>query len=569
MNWLDYSVIIVYLVAFLAMGYLFKENKNSEDYFLGGKSMGWFPLSLSTMATQLSAISFISAPAFVGLKANGGMKWLTFEFGVPLAMIGIMFFIIPPLYKSGVVSIYEYLEKRFSSSTRKLISVVFQISRALGTGVMVFTMALIIQAVVGISFHWTLLIISVVTLVYSYQGGMKAVVWGDAIQMFILFLGLIICLIVGYSMLKDTGDFTGFSQDRLQVIDFNNLGFFSGEEYGFWPMLLGGLFLYLSYYGTDQTQAQRLLSAKNEGTIKKLLMANGLLRFPVVLVYCIMGLIIGYLVSNIPEFYASIEETTRIHYPGEFAKNGIKPDLMIPVFITEYLPNGLIGVLMIGIMSAAMSSLSSTINSLSAVTIEDFFNNKKEKMSEKRYMFISKGLVVFWGTVCILAAYLFGNSESTVIELINAISSLFYGPILAAFVIAIFFKKVNHIGMNAAIISSVAINLIFKYLPELTYFLNQGSFYSGNLGIHEALVEVGVYNVLDLFWIWYNLTGFVIAIVIALVATRLSSRIPAKQLTIQYHIDKKSLFGKETIVLLGFFVMILLFSYFLPSIISG
>ena len=108
MNWLDYTIIIVYLIGFVAMGYFFKENKDSKDYFLGGKSLGWFPLSLSTMATQLSAISFISAPAFVGLKANGGLKWLTFEFGVPLAMIGIMFFIIPPLYKSGIVSIYEY-----------------------------------------------------------------------------------------------------------------------------------------------------------------------------------------------------------------------------------------------------------------------------------------------------------------------------------------------------------------------------------------------------------------------------------------------------------------------------
>ncbi|MBD10331.1 MAG: sodium transporter, partial [Flavobacteriaceae bacterium] len=250
MNWLDYTIIIVYLIGFVAMGYFFKENKDSKDYFLGGKSLGWFPLSLSTMATQLSAISFISAPAFVGLKANGGLKWLTFEFGVPLAMIGIMFFIIPPLYKSGIVSIYEYLERRFSKSTRKLISVVFQISRALGTGVMVFTMALIIQAVVGISFHWTLIVISIVTLIYSYQGGMKAVVWGDAIQMIILFSGLIICLIVGYSLMEDTGTFTGFNTERLQVIDLSNLGIFQGEEYGFWPMLLGGLFLYLSYYGT-------------------------------------------------------------------------------------------------------------------------------------------------------------------------------------------------------------------------------------------------------------------------------------------------------------------------------
>jgi len=568
MNWLDYTIIGVYLVGFMAMGYFFKENKNSKDYFLGGKSLGWFPLSLSTMATQLSAISFISAPAFVGLKANGGMKWLTFEFGVPLAMIGIMFFIIPPLYKSGIVSIYEYLERRFSPSTRKLISVVFQISRALGTGVMVFTMALIIQAVAGISFHWTLLIISVVTLVYSYQGGMKAVVWGDAIQMIILFFGLIICLVVGYSLMKDTGTFTGFDPERLQVIDFSNLGLFGGEEYGFWPMLLGGLFLYLSYYGTDQTQAQRLLSAKNEGTIKKLLMANGLLRFPVVLVYCIMGLVIGYLVTNIPEFYESIRETTRIHYPGEYAKSGIKPDLMVPVFITNYLPNGLIGILMVGIMSAAMSSLSSTINSLSAVTIEDFFNSGEKKLSEKKYMFLSKGLVIFWGTVCILAAYLFGNSESTVIELINAISSLFYGPILAAFVIAIFFKKVNHIGMNTAIITAVVVNLIFKYLPELVYFFNQGNFYTGDVSIHTALAEVGIHNVLNLFWIWYNLTGFVIAVIVAIIVSKLTSKTPAKQLELSYTFNKKDLLQKESVILISFFVLILVVSYVLPSILS-
>ena len=568
MNWLDYTVIAIYLIGFIAMGYFFKDNKDSKDYFLGGKSLGWFPLSLSTMATQLSAISFISAPAFVGLKANGGMKWLTFEFAVPLAMIGIMFFIIPPLYKSGIVSIYEYLEQRFSKTTRKIISVVFQISRALGTGVMVFTMALIIQAVVGISFHYTLIIISVVTLIYSYQGGMKAVVWGDAIQMIILFAGLIICLIVGYSMLKDTGTFNGFDQSRLQVIDLDNFGIFSGDEYGFWPMLLGGLFLYLSYYGTDQTQAQRLLSAKDEGTIKKLLMANGLLRFPVVLVYCVMGLIIGYLVSSIPEFYESIKETTRIHYPGEYASSGIKPDLMIPVFITNYLPNGLIGILMVGVMSAAMSSLSSTINSLSAVTIEDFFNSGEKKLTGKRYMFISKGLVVFWGTVCILAAYLFGNSQSTVIELINAISSLFFGPILAAFIIAIFFKKVNHIGMNVAIITSVAVNLIFKYLPELVYLFNEGSFYSGGGSVHEALADIGINNIPDLFWIWYNLTGFVIAVVMALIVSKMTSKIPAKKMQLQYSFNTKELLQRESIILMSFFVLILVFSYFLPSILG-
>ena len=183
MNWLDFLIIGIYIIFFLGMGFFFKDNKNAKDYFLGGRSMGWFPLSLSTMATQLSAISFISAPAFVGLKLNGGLKWLTFEFAVPIAMAFIMLFIIPPLFRSGVVSIYEFIEKRFSSSTRLILSVVFQISKALGTGVMVYTIAIILQAVLDIDYVYTVLIISAITIVYSWQGGMKAVVWGDAVQM--------------------------------------------------------------------------------------------------------------------------------------------------------------------------------------------------------------------------------------------------------------------------------------------------------------------------------------------------------------------------------------------------
>ncbi|MEM7187639.1 MAG: sodium transporter, partial [Bacteroidota bacterium] len=152
MNWLDYTIVISYIVFFLGMGYFFKNNKDSKDYFLGGRSLGWFPLSLSTMATQLSAISFISAPAFVGIKLAGGMKWLTFEFAVPLAMIAIMLFVIPPLFRSGVVSIYEFVERRFSASTRLILSIVFQISRALGTGVMIYTIAIILQAILDIDY---------------------------------------------------------------------------------------------------------------------------------------------------------------------------------------------------------------------------------------------------------------------------------------------------------------------------------------------------------------------------------------------------------------------------------
>ena len=193
MNYLDYIVIFVYIAGFLLLGRLFKGSESGEDYFLGGKSFGWASLSLSTVATQLSAISFISAPAFVGLKEGGGMMWLTYEFAVPLAMLFLMIFLIPPMYKAGIVSVYEYLERRFSASTRILLSSVFQVSRAFATSVMVYTVALILTSVMDIPMWQTILIIGVVTLIYCYQGGMKAVVYGDVIQMIILFGGIIIC----------------------------------------------------------------------------------------------------------------------------------------------------------------------------------------------------------------------------------------------------------------------------------------------------------------------------------------------------------------------------------------
>ncbi len=545
MNYLDYIIIVIYIVGFLGLGFFFKDNKDSKDYFLGGNSLGWFPLSLSTMATQLSAISFISAPAFVGLKLNGGMKWLTFELAVPLAMIFIMLVIVPPLYRSGIVSIYEFVEKRFDASTRLILSVVFQISRALGTGVMVYTIAFILQAVLNIDFVYTILIISVITIVYSWQGGMKAVVWGDAIQMIILFAGLVICLYYGWDIVQANGGFSAsLSPDRLQVIDYN-WGFSKGEEYGVVPMIVGGFFLYASYYGCDQTQAQRLLSAKNEKTIRQLLLANGLLRFPVVFVYCFMGLVVGSLALSAPDFMAEISQVTQTHFPEEYAKTGFKPDLMIPVFILKYLPHGMIGILMVGIMSAAMSSLSSTINSLSAVTVEDFFNRGDKKLSNEQYMRISKISVVFWGGVCIGAAFLFGGSDSPVIEIINAIGSVFYGPVLATFVLAIFSKKVNSQGMKAGIIIAVLVNLLFSKTMQNMFGLDFG---------------------FSIFWMWLNFTGFILAVAIAYLVSALT-KAEAKELTQVQHTFKWSdLSAKEPVILISFFVVILTVSYLVPTI---
>lgn len=518
MNLLDYCIIAVYILFFLWLGTRFKDSADAKDYFLGGKSFGWFPLTLSTAATQLSAISFISAPAFVGLKQGGGMIWLTYEFAVPLAMLFLMVVLVPPMYKSGIVSVYSYLEKRFGTSTRVLLSGVFQISRAFATGVMIYAVALILTSVIAIPMWQTITIIGVVTLVYSLLGGMKAVVYGDVIQMLILLGGIIICFGFGLYYIGGWSNFLAeVDTDRLTAVNFTSLGLEKGDEFGFWPMVLGGFFLYASYYGTDQSQVQRLFSAKSMGTVKKTLLANGLIRFPITLMYCIMGLVIGTMVLQTPAFQAAI--------PAD------KPDMMIPIFIRDYLPHGVIGVLIVAIFSAAMSSLSSAINSLSAASTEDFFN-RDGQLSNQEHLKVSRLAALLWGIVCIVLAFFMGDIADTVIEAINKVGSVFYGPILATFVLAILFKRVGKIGANAGLITGVLVNVyLWKFVPEV-------------------------------FWFWWNMIG---GLVTFGVATLVSLAFPAGQKEVFGAQEKTAIDWNYVMLLIGAFIAMVSFSVFLPN----
>lgn len=473
MNWLDYTVVVIYILAFLWLGNLFKGQKSKAEYFLGSRSFGWFPLGLSVMATQLSAISFVSAPAFVGLREGGGLQWLSFEFGVPLAMIFLGLYLLPRLYKSGIVSIYEYLERRFGRYTRLLISAVFQISRSFSTGVMIYAVAIILVGILDIPFWQTVLVIGVITMIYSLQGGMKAVVYGDMIQMLILLLGIVICTVGGLSYVGGWSALsTTLDPARLNAVDFTVLGIGGDGDFGFWPMAIGGFFLYASYYGTDQSQVQRLLSAKDFSTVKKTLLFNGIMRFPITLLYCVMGLIIGTMVIQTPEFLSEI--------PSD------KVDLMIPIFIRDYLPHGIIGLLIVAILSAAMSSLSSAINSLSAATTEDMLLGGK-KVDDKIYVRYSKASSLFWGVVCIVLAFFAEDIADTVIEAINKIGSVFYGPILATFVSAVGLKKIGGRAMNIGLLTGVGVNV---YLW---------------LGVGDQL-----------FWFWWNFIGAAVSLAVAL-----------------------------------------------------
>ncbi|MGQ8365508.1 sodium:solute symporter family transporter [Glaciecola sp. 1036] len=481
MNWLDYSILAIYFLGLLLMGFLLRHQVSKEDYYLGGRKIGWKPLTLSVMATQLSAVSFISAPAFVGLREGGGLVWLTYELAVPLAMLFLLWRLMPTLHASGVVSVYDYLERRFSMSTRLVISAVFQISRSFATGIMIYAISIILQGTIGLDFWQSIALIGFVTILYSLQGGMSAVVYGDALQMILIIIGAVLCLLYG---LEYAGGISSvISQvdiDRLTALNTESTGF-DGGSFGLLPMIFGGIVLYASYYGCDQSEAQRCLSAHDQKDLKKMLMSAAFLRFPITLLYCATGLVIGVFAFATPEFMLQIPKDS--------------PDWMMPVFIINYLPNGIIGILLVAIMAAAMSSLSSAVNSLSAVTLEDICRITKKSLTDRQYLIGARCTGLFWGLITLIFSAFAGDIAPTVIEAINKIGSLFYGPILACFILGIYAKSVRSLHVNLGIFSGVLTNMMLWLFFE------------------------------NVFWFWWNLFGLTVTLLISLALSVLSNHV--------------------------------------------
>jgi SSS family transporter len=521
-NAFDYSLVAIYLLAMLWFGIRFRRSRQGVDYFLGGRGFGPFSLSMSTMATQLSAISFISAPAFVGLRPGGGMHFLTFEFGVPLAMIVIMVVIGPMLYRSGVVSVYSFLEQRFGSSTRLLLAGLFVFMRTLGSGIAIHMMCVVLTSLTGIALWQIVALLGVVSVIYSLEGGMKAVVYSEVAQMVIMVSGILLIVAFG---LHHVGGWSGLEaqldRGRLQVVDFSNFGF-DGREFGFWPMLIGGFFLYISYYGTDQTQAQRALSARDEGTLRRMLVFNGLFRFPVTLCYCVGGLILGTFAIGNAEFRALIPAG--------------KPDLMIPVFVSNYLPHGVIGIIVVALIAAGMSSYSATLNSVSAVVMEDFVS-RFAPVPKERYVAWSKLVSMVLGVITLAVGFFADRIAPTAIEAINKVGSLVYGPILGIFLLAALGRWIKPWAGNTGVVVGLLVNLY------LWIFCKQ------------------------VFWLWWNVFGTVITVAVGSflsLASRTSTDVPV---SFAGFVHARP--GRDAALLLLYFLAMLGFAIVLPRLIAA
>ena len=476
MNPLDWSVVAVYLMGMIFMSwYLGRNQADMQDYYLGGNDLSWWAIGISTMATQCSTNSLLGAPAFI---ITAGLLWLQYEFAVPLAMVAIMVFLLPFYRKLRLVSIYEYLELRFGVGTRTLLSLLFQVLRAFATGVTVYGIAIVLQEIAGIPFIYSVLLLGIVTIIYDMLGGMTAVVYSDVIQMAVLYLGILLCVVysvmavgglgevlvlfpqVGGVLAKVTGEpqtFSGFA-----AVDLSGHGLGDGKTFAFWPMLLGGFFLYVSYYGCDQTQVQRELSSKDLDDTNLSLMLNGLSRFPLVATYCFMGVCIGaYIVAN-PGFLQSLRTA-----------DGWEYNLAVPKFVLANLPHGVIGLVIVALFSAAMSSLDSTINSLSATTIKDIYEQffaEGGKIPEEKQLMLSRIMTVFWGMVCVGFSFVVGDISKSIIESVNKIGSLANGPILALFLMGILTRRVNSQGAVVGLVAGFAGNVaLWIYAPNVSW----------------------------------------------------------------------------------------------------
>ena len=526
MNTLDWIILLGTLGFIVGYGaWKNRKNESITDYLKGGNSARWWTIGLSVMATQASAITFLSTP---GQAFHDGMGFVQFYFGLPFAVIIICLFFIPLYHKLKVFTAYEFLEQRFDQRTRTLTAILFLVQRGLAAGITIYAPAIILSVVLGWPLKPLILLIGLIVIFYTVIGGTAAVNVTQKQQMFIIFLGMIVAF--GY-IVKSFPEHIGFCKalsiagktGKLDVIDFS---FDPNNRYTFWSGITGGLFLALSYFGTDQSQVQRYLSGKSVWESQMGLIMNGFLKVPMQFFILLVGVMVFVFyqfetsplhfnpkgvetVLNSPHAaaYQKLEEehrATQILRHAMLEKNidettlenlakidGLErtqrqkakllikkadpqqetndKDYVFISFILGYLPQGIVGLLLAVILSAAMSSTASELNALAATTTVDLYQRNVGEKSPAHLVKASQGFTLLWGGIAILFAA-FGSLVENLIQLVNIIGSVFYGTILGVFLVAFFLKQVKGKAVFWAAIVSEAL-VIFIFTQDWVSFL--------------------------------------------------------------------------------------------------
>lgn len=552
LNWIDWVVLSVTLLAIVAYGtWQTRGSKNVQDYLKGGNTSKWWTIGLSVMATQASAITFLSTP---GQAFNDGMGFVQFYFGLPIAMVVICMVFIPLYHRLQVYTAYEFLENRFDLKTRTLTAILFLIQRGLAAGITIFAPAIILSVVLGWDLLTLNIIIGFLVIIYTVSGGTRAVNVTQKHQMVVIFIGMFVAFFLIVDKLPQDITFSkalsiAGASGKMEILDFS---FDLNNRYTFWSGIIGGTFLMLSYFGTDQSQVQRYLSGKSVKEMQLGLIFNGLLKVPMQFFILLVGVMVFvfYQFNEAPVNFnpTATELVLNSKYSNEYkslqkeqqaifnekqnliqsfinsentdtslaislankASDSLKnearnlidkasknqnikvesndKDYVFIHFILNNLPRGLIGLLLAVILSAAMSSTSSELNALGSTTTIDLYKRNTSEKTEEHMVKASKWFTFGWGIMAIGVACV-ANLAENLIQLVNIIGSIFYGNVLGIFLLAFFFKFVKG---NAVFIGAIITQLIVLGL----YFLD-------------------LYEYINLPFLWLNFVGCIIVIAIA------------------------------------------------------
>ncbi len=529
MQLFDWIILVITLLFIVIYG-AWKTNgsKNVQDYILGSNETPWHIVGLSVMATQASAITFLSTP---GQAYHDGMGFVQFYFGLPIAMVIVCVTFIPIYHKYKVYTAYEYLGKRFDLRTRSLAAFLFLFQRGLGTGLTIYAPAIILSGLLGWNINYLNIIIGVLVIIYTVTGGTKAVNVTQKQQMFVILTGMLVTFFWILYYLPNDMTFSNAmhiagANDKMNIVNFS---LDPEEKYTFWSGITGGFFLALAYFGTDQSQVGRYLSGKSVKESQMGLLMNGFLKVPMQFFILLTGVLVfvffqfnpvplnfnpnnKIIVENSPykKEYNSLEKkldlvsedkkVINLLYIDQLNQDYDNPILrkeMIALsnkekdlrdrakeiiskadihsetndkdyvffhFILNYLPKGLIGLLLAVIISAAMSSTASGLNALASTTTIDIYKrNLREEKTDKHYLNASKLFTLFWGIIAILFACI-GTLFENLIQLVNIIGSIFYGTVLGIFLVGIYSKRIQSNAIfYSAVVSQITIFIIYYF----------------------------------------------------------------------------------------------------------
>ena len=447
MRILDLSVIIIYLIGITWFGARFRDSKQSlKDYFLGGRNAPWWAIAFSIVSAETSTLTVIGTP---GIAFRGDLGFLQVVLGYLFARIVIVTLFLPHYFKGEMYTAYELMQRRFGPNIRKLTAGSFLVLRSLAEGVRVFAISIVISIILGTGEMSSILLIVALTLFYTFEGGMEAVIWTDVIQMVLYVGGAILSLIVILQQIPGGIDHvwqTAEAANKLRIFDFRfefTQEFFS-RPYSFWAGVIGGCFLTTASHGTEQLMVQRLLSAKSQAESRMALLGSWFVIFFQFSLFLVIGLILFV-------FYKDTGRAT--------------PEVMdrvYPQFIWDFLPHGVAGLVMAAILAAAMSNLSAALNSLASTTVMDFWKPlSKIARSDDEYLRIARWVTVGWGAVLMTIAIL-AREVKSVLEYGLGIASIVYGALLGTFLLGVLTKRVGERAAMCGMAVGIVMNLYLK-----------------------------------------------------------------------------------------------------------